>query len=245
VFYLPFLLPLLLEIACIVHAVKTERYIWIFIIFFIPGLGSLVYLAVEVIPDMLRSRHAAQFASNARTLADPGRSLRQAERAADMVGSVDSKRVLAEEYIERGRYHDAVALYEGMLVGQFKDDPVLLLGLARARLLNGDGAGAQASLDALQAADPKFQSEDAHMIYARALELQDKNDEALDEYKKLARYFAGQEAKCRYAMLLQKTGRTADARELFSEIVKSLDGAPRHYRRAQKEWGDIAKAALK
>jgi len=245
VFYLPLLLPLLLEIACIVHAIKTERYIWIFVIFFIPGLGSLAYLAVEVLPEVFRSRRAARFASNARTMADPGRSLRQAERAADMVGSVDSKRALAEEYISRGRYQDAVVLYEGMLVGQFKDDPVLLLGLARAQLLNGDGAGTQASLDALQAADPKFQSGEAHMIYARALELQGKNNEALEEYRRLARYFAGEEAKCRYAMLLQKTGHTDEAREVFSEILKSLNGAPGHYRRAQKEWGNIARAALK
>jgi hypothetical protein len=245
VFYLPFLLPILLEIVCIVHAVKTERYIWIFIIFFLPLIGSLAYIIVEVMPGMLRSRRAAQFASGARTLADPGRSLREAERAAEMVGSVQARRTLADEYVARGRYRDAVVIYESLLVGQFKEDPALLMGLARAQLLDGDGAGAQASLDALQAADPKFQSEDGHLIYARALEMQGKNADALEEYKKLARYFAGEEARCHYAMLLQKTGATAEAREVFQQILKSLDGAPRHYRRAQKEWGDIAKAALK
>jgi hypothetical protein len=46
-------------------------------------------------------------------------------------------------------------------------------------------------------------------------------------------------------MMLQKTGAIDEARTVFREIVKSLDGAPRHYRRAQKEWGDIARAALK
>ena len=34
----------------------------------------------------------------------------------------------------------------------------------------GDCAGAQASLDALQAANPNFSSADAHLVYARALE---------------------------------------------------------------------------
>jgi len=158
---------------------------------------------------------------------------------------VQARRTLADEYVARGRYRDAVVIYESLLVGQFKEDPALLMGLARAQLLDGDGAGAQASLDALQAADPKFQSEDGHLIYARALEMQGKNADALEEYKKLARYFAGEEARCRYAMLLQKTGATAEAREVFQQILKSLDGAPRHYRRAQKEWGDIAKAVLK
>jgi hypothetical protein len=238
--------PVLLQILCIVHAVRSGRmFPWIFIIFFLPLVGSLAYLAVEVLPDIMRGRRAAQFTSNVRSIANPHGSLRQAERAVDMVGSVASKRALADEYMARGRYADAVALYQGLLEGQFKDDPALLYGLARAQFLNGDGAGAQASLDALQKADPNFSSGDAHMIYARALELQGKDQEALEEYRKLARYFAGEEARARYAMMLQKLGATDEARTVFLEIVKSLDGAPRHYRRAQKEWGDIARAALK
>ncbi len=238
--------PVLLEILCIVHAVRNGRtFPWIFIIFFLPLVGSLAYLAVEVLPDIMRGRRAAQFTSNVRTIANPYGSLRQAERNAEMVGSVASKRALADEYVARGRYNDAVAVYQGLLEGQFRDDPALLFGLARAQFLNGDGAGAQASLDALQKADPNFSSEDAHMIYARALELQGKDREALEEYRKLTRYFAGEEARCRYAMMMQKTGAIDEARTVFREIVKSLDGAPRHYRRAQKEWGDIARAALK
>lgn len=238
--------PVLLQILCIVHAVKSGRmFPWIFIIFFLPLVGSLAYLAVEVLPDFMRGRRAAQFTSNVRSIANPYGSLKQAERTADMVGSIASKRALADEYMARGRYADAVALYQGLLEGQFKDDPALLYGLARAQFLNGDGAGAQASLDALQKADPNFSSGDAHMIYARALELQGKDQEALEEYRKLARYFAGEEARARYAMMLQKLGAVDEARAVFLEIVKSLDGAPRHYRRAQKEWGDIARAALK
>lgn len=238
--------PILLEVICIVHAVRSGRmFPWIFIIFFLPLVGSLAYLAVEVLPDIMRGRRAAQFTSNVRTIANPYGSLRQAERNAEMVGSVASRRALADQYVAHGRYGDAVALYQGLLEGQFRDDPALLNGLARAQFLSGDGAGAQASLDALQKVDPNFASEDAHMIYARALEMQGKDREALDEYRKLARYFAGEEARARYAMMLQKLDATDEARAVFQEIVKSLDGAPRHYRRAQKEWGDIARAALK
>ena len=56
------------------------------------------------------------------------------------------------------------------------------------------------------------------MIYARALELQGKDQEALEEYRKLARYFAGEEARCRYAMMLQENGQRPDrgARPSFS-----------------------------
>src|SRR6202000_946519 len=110
----------------------------------------------------------------------PNRGYRQAVRQAEMVGSIDSKRALAEQYIQRGQFADGIALYEDMLQQPlFRDDPVVLLGLARAQFLSGDAAAAQATLDALQKAEPNFKSEEAHMIYARALEAQGKNDEAL------------------------------------------------------------------
>jgi hypothetical protein len=135
-------------------------------------------------------------------------------------------------------------MYQNALQGQFTTDTALLLGLARAQFLNGDGAGAQASLDAIQAADPKFSSEDAHLLYARALELQNKTDEAAEEYKRLVPYFAGEEARTRYAQLLAHMGRTEEARALFTQVVKNLDGAASRYRASQKEWGGIARAAL-
>jgi hypothetical protein len=244
--YLLYLAPVLLEIACIIHAVRNGRvFPWVMVIFFLPVVGSIAYLAVEVVPGMLSGRTARSLSTNVRHLADPHRGLREKLREVEMVGSVDAGRALAEEYIRRGGYGEAVSLYRAALQGQFQNDPALLLGLARALFLSGDGAGAQQNLDALQAADPAFVSADAHLLYARALELQGKLEEAREEYRKLARYYSGEEARCRYAMLLDGMGQSAEARDIYTEIVKSLDGGPRHYRRAQREWGDIARAALK
>ena len=161
------------------------------------------------------------------------------------MGSVDAKRQLAEEYIARGAYKDAVDLYRDAAQGQFKDDPALLFGLARAQFLSGDPAGAQASLDALQAADPNYVSADAHLIYARALEGQGKTADALAEYKRLIGYYPGEEVRARYAMLLEKTGARDEAMEVYRQIVKLLDGAPARYQKAQKEWGDIARRAVR
>jgi hypothetical protein len=240
------LIPLALIAICVVHAVRRGNiFPWIYVIIFLPGIGSLIYIAVEIIPELLRGRAAARLKSGAASALDPNKSFREAHRAAELVGSVDSKRALAEEYLARGAYADAVEIYRATAVGQFKDDPALLMGLARAQFLNNDPAGAQASLDALQAADPSFVSGDAHLLYARALEAQGKTDEAIAEYRRLVPYFSGEEARARFAMLLDKTGARDEARAIYQEIVKLLDGAPARYRQAQKEWGDIARRGLK
>lgn len=240
------LISLGLIVLCIVHMIRTDNvFPWIYIVVFLPSMGALIYFFMVIVPAMTRSRGARQMRSGVTRAIDPHKDYREAVRAADVVGSIDSKRALAEHYVQRGRTDEAIEIYQSMLQGQFKDDPVLLLGLARAQFQKGDGAGAQATLDALQAADPKFISEEGHMIYARSLELQGKNDEAAAEYGKLARYASGEEARARYAMCLDKLGRHDEARAVYTQIVKNLDGAPRRYRSDQAEWGNIARAALK
>jgi hypothetical protein len=230
----------------LVHAVRSGNFWpWGYVIIFLVPLGSVIYFFVEILPGLFNTRAARGFARGARDVADPGRSLRQAARAHEMVGSVDSKRALAEEYMRRGAYKDAADIYREAAQGQFKDDPALLMGLARALFMSGDPAGAQASLDALQAADPSFVSADGHMLYARALEGQGRNDEALAEYRRLVAYYPGEEARARLGMLLEKMGIRDEAMTVYREILKLLDGAPARYRKEQKEWGDIAKRAVR
>jgi hypothetical protein len=240
------LISLGLLVLCVVHSVRTGNvFPWIYVMVFLPGIGPLIYFFVVIVPELTRSRGAQSLKRGAARALDPDKNFRQVQRDAEMTGSVDARRALAEQYLVRGNAGEAVTLYHGMLEGQFRDDPVLWLGLARAQFAAGDAAGAQASLDALQNVDPKFQSGDAHLLYARALEAQGKSEEALAEYQRLVRYFSGEEARCRYAMALDRAGRRDEARALFEQVVKSLSGAPKHYRQTQKEWGDIAARALK
>lgn len=237
---------LALLIACVVHSVRTGNvFPWIYIMVFLPGIGPLIYFFMVILPELTRSRGAQSLRRGAARAIDPNKDYRAAMREVEMVGSVDAKRALAEQLMQRGQHADAVEVYQSALQGQFVTDPALLTGIARAQLLNNDGAGAQASLDALQRADPSFSSESAHMIYARALELQGKDAEAEAEYKRLTPYFAGEEARVRHAMLLERLGRGDEARAIYAQVVKNLEGAPSHYRKQQREWGDIAARALK
>lgn len=237
-----YIVQIVLMVTCIVHMIRGGRNtVWAMVIIFLPLIGSLIYIAMEMVPDLLGSRGARQMSRGLQRVADPHRDLRAARREVELSGSVDARKNLAEQYVLRGQYGDAISLYEGSLVGQFANDPALLQGYARALFLNGDGAGAQAALDRLQAADPNFVSADAHLLYACALELQGKDSEALDEYARLVPYYPGEEARCRYGLLLAKAGDRARAKEMFQEVVRSVDGAPRHYRQAQREWAAIAR----
>ncbi len=214
---------------------------------FLANIGLWVaYLIFAVVPDTWNSHGARQWRSGMAKAADPGRSYRQAKRQAEQVGSVDAKRELAEESVKRGLYAEAIALYEEAMQGPLgAADPVLLKGLGRARMLSGDGAGAEQLFQQLKAVDPAAMDADVELDYARALEMQGKNDAAVRQYQAVANRYPGEEARTRYALLLEKLGREADAQAIFQEVIVSVKGAPSYYRSRQEEWFKIARQHAK
>ncbi|HTZ76419.1 MAG TPA: tetratricopeptide repeat protein [Stellaceae bacterium] len=244
-FSLPGLVLLIAQIACAVHAGKTGRpFYWLYIIIFIPMLGMLGYLAIEILPELLRGRGARRAAAGMGRVLDPGRDLREAERRLAMTPTAENKAAVAEAYLATGRAAEATALFQETLVGVHATDPSLMLGLARAYFAQGRYAETVTELDALRAANPEYHSPEGHLIYARSLEEQGKTDAALEEYAALEPYYPGQEARCRYALLLAKAGRTREAERLFREICQAIEMGPRHQRREQREWYDIARRAV-
>ena len=64
------------------------------------------------------------------------------------------------------------------------------------------------------------------------------------EYAALAGYYPGEEPRCRLALLLQKTGRVAEARTLFQEVLHSVERASRLYYRTERDWYEVARRNL-
>jgi hypothetical protein len=249
---------LLIDLALAWHVIRSGRSpLWIMGM----GLASfinilallalwLAYVVMAIIPDFLNSHGARRFAGSVVKAADPGRDYREKKRNAELVGSVDSKRELAEESVKRGLYAEAVELYESAMQGPLgANDTALLKGLGRARTLMGDGAAAEALFVKLKQVDPAAFDADAELDYARALALQGalpgKNDEAVAQYEKVVSRYPGEEARARFGLLLESMGQEARAQALYKEILASVKGAPGYYRSRQREWTGIAKSHLK
>jgi len=238
-------LVLLAQVACVVHVMRSGRpYYWAYIVFIVPVAGMVAYFVAEILPELMQSRGARQAAAGVTKALNPGKGLREAMQRVQITPTTDNKARLAQEYLLADRPTEAAALYREALIGIHATDPGMMVGLARALFAQGDMAGTQATLERLRAANPEYNSPDGHLLYARALEQQDKTDEALGEYAALASYYPGQEARCRRALLLQRIGRHGEAKRIFEEVCQLLDYGPRHQRRLQREWYDIAKRAL-
>src|SRR5271154_4164749 len=158
-------LILFVQIACLIHAGRTGRpYFWFMIILFVPGLGILGYLVIEVIPGLLRGRAAARLSQTVSTGLDPTRQYREFARAVRTVPSVANFRALADECVRLGRYEEAIYLYKSALSGIHETEPGTMLGLAMAEFRSGDAEAAGATLDHLCAANPGFSCVEADLL---------------------------------------------------------------------------------
>jgi hypothetical protein len=239
-------LQLLIAITFAVHAMKSGRpQWWLYIILFVPVLGVVAYILIELLPELASTRRAREVQANIGTILDPDREWRERLRRAEVTDSADAKRALAEECMRKGRWEDAITLYKTAARGVFADDPFVLRGLAEAQLGAGKGEDAIATLDTLRAAHPDLSHQEAHLLYARALESIGKPQEALHEYEAVSQYYAGFEARVRWGLLLVKQGWPERAQELFNEAVRASKARGIVVTSEDKQWIRVAQAQLR
>lgn len=240
---MPFLiLSLLVQLALVIHIVKTGRNMtWIFVVLFFPLVGTLAYVIVELLPEWTGSRTGVTMRRKLAKLANPHRGLKQATENFAVADTVQNTIALAEQCLAKERYAEAAELYQRALRGVHEDDPVLLLGLARAKSGMGDAAGTVATLDLLRERNPGHSSPEGHLLYARAREALGEVGAAILEYEALVGYYSGPEPACRLAAILQRQGRDAEARELFQKVVNESRIAGRHYNTLHREWVEMAR----
>src|ERR1700676_2053465 len=218
--------------------------LWIWAIALLPGIGSIAYVAAEILPEALGGTTARRAKSGVRRMLDPDGALRRASVEVEVSGNVDARRRLAEELFERAQFDAAIDVYRGGLKGIFEHDPTLLLGLARALFGKGDFAAARTTLELLAQHNPDFKSADAKLLYARTLDAQDALEEAEREYAALAPGYPGAEARLRYGVLLKRRGKLQEAQRVLKDLLDSARLGPAHYRKAQAEWLDRARREL-
>ncbi|GLH81999.1 hypothetical protein SSBR45G_69080 [Bradyrhizobium sp. SSBR45G] len=239
------LVVLLLDISLIYHASRTGRLQpWAFIILMVPMIGALAYIVVELVPEWLGSHDVQKARKRVANKLDPEKYYRELSDRVAITDTIANRAALAEECVAVGRYDEAEQHYDHILSLPLGHEPLFALGKAKAQFARRRPADALATLDALQKSWPDYNSAEAHLLYARALQEAGRTDEAIEEYQALLDYAPSSEAKVRYGQLLKLAGRVDEAKVVFTELLIQMKRAPRHVRKAQAEWIATAEKQL-
>lgn len=217
-----------LQIACVVHLVKTGRNtLWLTAIIFLPLVGTIAYLIVEVMPGWQHERHIRSARARAAQALNPEREVKAARDALDLADTAANRLRLGDALAGLGRYAEAIPVYrEAIRLTAGDIDPRTQGKLANALYETGQSAEALAELDAID--PPRGQSErDKHqLLRAKTLEHLGRKDEAIQLYEDVATRMTGEEARCRYAALLIDQGWDRKALTVLEEVesrMKRLD----------------------
>jgi hypothetical protein len=227
------------------HAMRTGRdTFWIWILLMAPGIGAVVYIALNVIPDIFGGTTARRLGKAARATLDPHREYREAKAACDETPTVRNQSRLATAAMHMGRYDEAEALYGAAAQGIHAEDPVLLLGRANALLELKRPAEALEILEALGRNEDGGRTPGAALALGRAYEGVGRVSEADTAYEWAAQRLPGFEGLARYAAFMARHGRKDEAREMVVELDKRLGKLRPQYRKEGRAWRDLAAQAL-
>ena len=239
-----FVLALAIQVACIVDVIRKGRNsLWIMALVFLPLASTIAYVIVEVLPRMKHNRHVRVAREQIVEKLDPERELRAARDALDVARTAANRIRLADALVVRGRHKEALPLYRDA-IGGTRPDYRIGEKLARCLFLDDRNVEALGALDTMIPPSASGDRDRIAVLRARIFEEVGKDDEAATIYAGLVDRYPGDEVRCRYAALLLKIGRRADARRLLTEVEQRVKRMTRQQRAADATMYDWAATTL-
>ena len=235
-------LILVLQAICVWHSYRRgTQQKWIWVIVFLPVVGSVVYIFSEII----QRRHVSAAKGGLLDIVNPGGRIKKLEKNFEFSGTFTNRIALADAYLEAGMYDKAIALYEPVLTGNLFDNSDgaiknLMQAYYKANRFNDVVKIAPKVLNSLE-----FTKSKANLYYALSLEEISKSREAETEFKKMNQRFCNYEQRCHYGLFLQRQNQQAEAQQVFSAMVSEGQHLSGHEKRDAGEWISRAKQELR
>jgi len=169
--YVILAVPYILQLLCIIHVFRNgKNTFWVYLIVFVPYVGGIAYLAVEVIPGLRMGARIPQIADIVVNAVNPSKKVQDLEHTAEYVPSVENAVKLADCYLDNGYFQKALEKYDSLLAGFLKDDPAIILKKAKAHYGLKEYMKAQVALDRLGEMGYSYTNEADEMIRLKNLE---------------------------------------------------------------------------
>lgn len=218
----------ILQALAILHFVRRRPdTFWLWVILIGGGLGALVYIAAEVLPD-------ARLLQGAYQVFPRRKRIRQLEALLVDNPSVGNIEELGDLYLDDKRYAKARACFDQVLARGNEIDPLYHRALCAIGL--DDLPAAAADLEQVLSRDPRYDYQRAAGLYAHTLARLGRHDEAEALFTSVLQTSTLTETEYHYAAFLAATGRRDEAKAVADRILRKKATMPDYIRRRERPW---------
>ena len=229
---------LILVAMAVVHFIRRrpDNY-WLWIILMGGGLGALVYICVEVIPDMGLLRQSFHVFSHRKRI----QQLEMMVLDNPSAGNYDE---LADLYLEQKKYAKAKECYDKAISSRTDSpDPFYRRGLCEIEL--NDFTAAASDLERVVNKDRNYDYQRAAGLLAYAWFRNHQDAQAANLFEQVTQTSTLSETQFNYAQLLAAQGKTPEAKQWVQRVLAKKATMPRYLKRRERPWFRRASALLK
>jgi hypothetical protein len=216
----------------------ADRYLWLCIILFVPGVGPLIYFFIRWLPQ-----HNLQVPGWFRGLTR-GAEIRRLRSAALQIGNPYQYVQLAEALRETRQFEVAREAYARALSRE-PDNLAALWGAGLVELHFKSNEAACAAFEKIMRLDPQFKFGDASLAYAKTLISLQRTDAAIEHLEQHVKRWRNPESVYLLATLYAQTGRYDEARSYLQVMLLDIDASPLSIARKQGAWGRRGRQLLR
>jgi hypothetical protein len=224
-------------IALVHFARRRPEFYWLWIIIMGGGLGAIVYIVVEVLPDLGLLRQQFRVFSHRKRI-------RQLEVMILDNPSAGNLEELADLYFEQKKYEKAKEGYDRAISSR-TDSPDPFYRRALCEIELNDFRAAATDLEHVTGIDRNYDYQRASGLLAYAWSKTGRTEEAAALFAQVTETSTLSETQYHYARFLFEQGKNAQAREWLQKILAKKVTMPRYLKRRERPWFWRAMALLK
>jgi hypothetical protein len=219
---------ILLVLMAVTHWIrKRPDTYWLWIILVLGPVGSLIYLAVEALPDLRDPDFFKVFPRR--------RRIRELEGVVADNPSAGNYEELGQLYLDDGKWQKARTAYDRAISARTDSpDPFYRRGIAEIEL--GEYLAAVPDLERAVQSNPKYDFGRAGGLLAFAYAKTGQKEKADRLFAEVVKTSTLTETQFHYAEFLAEQGRKAEAKEWLQRILAKRKTQPSFLRRRERKW---------
>jgi len=203
-----------LQVYCIYHLIKNRnQYYWIFLILFIPVIGSAIYIITQV----YNKRDTEKIQEGLTAVLTPSKKVKDLEKKLEFSETYQNRIDLAEACFEMKDFEKAITHYEIALEDKDQNNFFVKKKLIAAYYHTSNFERAVFYGDQIKN-ELDFRTKNAQFLYGLALNELGRDDEAEEQLRQIDQRYSNYNERLALAKFLQNKGKTKDAQEILQDL---------------------------